>query len=325
MASEQALIVGYLLDGKGSGTSITDWQQINNWKPEQGCLWIHLLFTSHMAQEWLHKQSGLNPIIVKALTASESRPRCLTTEDGLFMSLRGINFNPGSDPEDMVSIRIWIDEHRIISARKRRVASVEDICKDLTKNIGPKNPHEFLVKINDRLTSRMAEIVETLEEKVDDLEDLAQTEPSFLLRPKIIEVRRQAIMLKRYLTPQREALFRLLTESFNWQELEAQAQLREITDRAIRFVEDTDLTRERTAMLLEELSSRLSEQINQRMYLLSVVAALFLPLSFVTGLLGMNVAGIPGVKSPYSFTLVCVSLGLLSVLMLWIFKRRKWM
>lgn len=74
----------------------------------------------------------------------------------------------------------------------------------------------------------------------------------------------------------------------------------------------------------EELASRMAEQMNSRMYLLSIVAALFLPLGFVTGLLGVNVGGIPGTQHPGAFLAVCFMLILLGVVQLWLFRRRGW-
>ena len=82
--------------------------------------------------------------------------------------------------------------------------------------------------------------------------------------------------------------------------------------------------RERVAVTQEELLSRLSDQMNTRMYVLSVVAAIFLPLGFLTGLLGVNVGGIPGVENPWAFYLFVLFLvGIVVAQMLW-FKRKKW-
>ena len=77
-------------------------------------------------------------------------------------------------------------------------------------------------------------------------------------------------------------------------------------------------------MTQEELNSRLAEQMNKRMYVLGVVAGVFLPLGLLTGLLGINVGGIPGTESPMAFALVCAFLGLIAVGQVWLFRRMKW-
>ena len=107
---------------------------------------------------------------------------------------------------------------------------------------------------------------------------------------------------------------------------DAQAfELREQTDRTTRYVEDLDLTRERAMLLQEELRSRIAEQQNQRMYVLSLVTAIFLPLSFLTGVFGMNVMGLPGVENPWGFVWVAGSMLILAlVAALWM-RRKQWL
>ena len=87
--------------------------------------------------------------------------------------------------------------------------------------------------------------------------------------------------------------------------------LREQANRITRYVEDLDLVRERALVVQEELLNRIAQEQNARMYLLSIVAAIFLPLSFLTGVFGMNVGGLPGVENKGAFLLVAI--GMLAV------------
>ena len=101
--------------------------------------------------------------------------------------------------------------------------------------------------------------------------------------------------------------------------------LRETAERTARYVEDIDAARERALIAQEELNSRLAEQMNRAMYTLSIVAAIFLPLGLLTGLLGINVGGIPGTESPWAFLIVTVFLFLMAVFLIIWFKRLKWL
>jgi zinc transporter len=92
----------------------------------------------------------------------------------------------------------------------------------------------------------------------------------------------------------------------------------------IRHLEDLDAIRERVAVTQEELQSRLAEQQNVRMYVLSIVAAIFLPLGFLTGLLGINVGGIPGADNPLAFGMFMGFLVLLLAAQLIYFRVKKW-
>ena len=118
---------------------------------------------------------------------------------------------------------------------------------------------------------------------------------------------------------------RLLHDRLQWITDADRAHLREIAERTARFVEDIDSARERASVTQEELNSRLSEQMNKAMYLLSIIAAIFLPLGLLTGLLGINVGGIPGTESKWAFSLVtAVLVGLAIILVAW-FKKIKWL
>jgi zinc transporter len=225
----------------------------------------------------------------------------------------------------MVSIRVWIDEHRIITTRRQRLLSVQDLATVIDASQGPRTPAEFLIMLNDQLINRIGDAVDNLESEVDALEEAVLTEESYQLRPKIAEVRREAILLRRYLAPQRDALYRLQTEDTKWLTTDNRLHLRESNDRIIRFIEDLDSARERSAVTQEELSSKLSEQLDKRMYVLSLVAVIFLPLTFITGLLGINVEGIPGAKYHSAFAVVCGILVVIFVGLYAAFKRKKWM
>ncbi len=126
MADTDGLIYACLLDGKGGGSEV-DWEDIEKWKPEDGFLWVHIDYTGDHACRWLDEKSGLDEVVREALIAEETRPRSVATHDGLMLILRGVNLNPGADPEDMVSIRMWIDRGRVITMRRRRLMAAEDM------------------------------------------------------------------------------------------------------------------------------------------------------------------------------------------------------
>lgn len=324
MENNNGLIAGYLLDGKGGGVSV-GWDGIHNWSEDNGLLWVHLNYTCADSEKWLREDSGLDELVVSALTSDDPRPRSSVMKDGLLVSLRGVNMNPGADPEDMVSIRLWITDKQIISTRRRKLLSVVDLRLSIEQGNGPTTTGEFLVDISSRLVERMADVVNDIENTADLLEVDVLTVQSYQLRPKISELRREAISLRRYLAPQRDAMTRLSNERMPRLNDLDRIRLREVTDSTMRYIEDLDASRERAIVIQEELMSRISEQMDKRMYVLSMVAAIFLPLGFLTGLLGINVGGIPGAEYKGSFYIFCGILTAVSFFQVYIFKKLKWM
>jgi len=312
-----------VLDGTGGATQY-DWDKVDAWSADQGCLWLHFDFEDADAGEWLSQHSGLGEVAVDALLSDETRPRTQVQRDHLLLALRGVNLNPGSVPEDMVSIRLWTDGQRVVSTRRRHLLSTNDVVERLEAGDGPIDAGELIVELADRIVMRMSDTVDDFEDKVLELEDCILSAAPAELRSDLALLRKQSIAIRRYLAPQREALNRLVMEKLSWMTESYRLRLREITDRLIRYIEDIDAVRDRAAVAQEELQSRLTEQTNERMYVLSVVAAIFLPLSFFTGLMGINVGGMPGVEDPAAFWMVVGLCVALSVLLAAVFRWRKW-
>ncbi|MEO3429235.1 zinc transporter ZntB [Pelagibius sp. CAU 1746] len=288
--------------------------------------WAHLQRTSASATRWLAQERGIPPLVRQALTAEETRPRCTPLEGGLLLILRGVNLNPDSDPEDMVSIRIWTDGRQLLTVWLRRLLAVTDIDEMLDQGRGPKNVGEFLALLADRLAARMEPVIAEIDDRIDALEDEVLESSSPELRERLANVRRQAILLRRYFAPQREALLRLAgdQEATPWLDQRERHLLREAADRITRYVEDLDAGRERASVVHDQLANRISDEMNRGMYVLSVIAAVFLPLGFITGLLGINVGGIPGVESSWAFAAVCLLLAVIAGLEIWLLRRLKW-
>jgi zinc transporter len=323
MSDNDGIVFAYILKGKGSET-FADWEKIKKWKPEQGVQWLHLDYMNDKVQNWLSKESGIDPVMCEALIAEDTRPRVVTAQNSMLLILRGVNCNPGADPEDMVTLRMWFEEHRIISMRHRKVMAIDDINKYIESGKGPSSPAEFLVMTANRLVDRMADVVSDIDDAVDELEENILTAESYELRPKLANARRQSISLRRYLAPQRDVLSRLQNERISWLSDINRVHIREVAERTARFIEDIDSARDRAAITQEELNSRLSEQMNKTMYVLSIVAAIFLPLGLITGLLGMNVGGLPGTESKIAFSVVTLIMVGIAFIEFMLFRRKKW-
>ncbi len=239
--------------------------------------------------------------------------------------LRGVNTNPGQNPEDMVSVRVWVDPDRVITSRRRRLLSAIDLHETLKAGDGPATPGEFLAELVERLADRIGEFVDSIEEQIEAAEETLGVPSQTDSRAKVAGLRRQIAAVRRFLAPQRDALDRLNRQPIECLAADDMQHLRDETDRITRYLEDLDLARERSVVLQEELFSLLAQEQNSRMYVLSVVAAIFLPLTFVTGLLGMNVGGLPGLDSPQGFTASLIVMAAAGVALLVFFRWKRWL
>jgi zinc transporter len=324
MSSSDGLLFAYLLDGEGGGKRL-DWDGIRAWTPAQGVLWVHLDRTGEAAKAWVAKESRIDPASAGTLLmAVANRPRVQRVEDGLLVVLRGINLNPGDEPDDMVGMHMWIEGERIVTLRRRRLMAGTEIAEEVAAGNGPKGAGDFLSCIVDRLLQPVVPIVQALDDRVDEVQAELLERTDSALRRQLQDIRQDAINYRRYLAPQREALSRFQTEPVSWLEDLDRSFLRESADRTLRFVEDLDSVRERAAIAQDELNNRLSDQMNRTMYLLTVVAALLLPPSLLTGLFGINVAGMPGVETPWAFAVIALLIPALAVLEFCVLRWLKW-
>jgi len=266
----------------------------------------------------------LDLAVAETLMSSESRPRFSPMETGTLMAWRGVNLNAKEDPEDMVALRLWRDDHRLITTIRRELKSVSELAYNFEKSRGPNSLSELMVELGDRMISRIGEMVSEFEEQMGVLEDQVIEDSSAKLRSELSQLRRKVIGIRRYMAPQKEALMRFSLERLTWMQQTDRSELREVVDRMTRELEDLEALRERAVVAQEELQNRLSEQLNSRMYVLSIITAIFLPLGFLTGMFGINIGGMPGVENPQAFRYFAWLIVILIVVQVVIFKWRKW-
>lgn len=324
MPNSAAIIHGCSIDEKGGGKALSG-DALSDLLKDKKLAWVHLDATKPETRKWLEAEvSYLDHIILDALLAEETRPRILEFDQGALLILRGVNLNDDADPEDMVSIRLWVDASRIISIQRRPLKAVKDLHERLIEGNGPKDAGEFVAGLVARLFERMEPIFTELDERLDDIEEEIMENPDIEERHEITDIRKKAIMFRRYIVPQRDVIMHLRTSEQPWMDAMHKRRLQESLDRVLRYIEDLDEIRERAQIVKDELASTLADRLNNNMYVLSVIAAIFLPLGFLTGLLGINVGGIPGADNAGAFYMFCGILLLIVLAQVAFFKKMKW-
>ncbi|MEE4637260.1 MAG: zinc transporter ZntB [Wenzhouxiangella sp.] len=328
MTSDNHLILGYSLDRQGGGTALSPVELADHLNGPQP-VWFHFDGGSAGTEHWLNAHSGLDSYVIESLLSKETRPRCDIQEKGILLNLRGVNLNPGAKPEDMVSIRLWVDENRVISVRFRRILAVEDIKRQIDLAQGPLSTGHLVARLADRLTDRMGPVIDDLVDQLGDLEETMLQEAGLdgdavaSIRRRLTDSRHMAIRLSRYLAPQRHALTTLSQYEGKWINDRVRGRFRDTADRLTRITEELDVLRERSMIVQDELIHRSSQRMERTMYILTMVAAVMLPLGFLTGLLGINVGGMPGVDSQWAFAIVVILCLAIAIGEIWFLRRKR--
>lgn len=313
-----------ILDGEGGARPVSaeDLKDEDIRQNSFAFVWVHLARDAPGGREWL-EQSGLDRFVVEALTADDTRPRCTVHGDGAIVNLRGLNLNPGAEPEDMISARFWIEEKRAVGVWIRPLMAVRDLFDAIERKQGPKSPGDLIAKLALRIADRAGPVIAGLNEKVDDMEEMVLDEQATQTRADLARIRRMAIIIRRFMLPQRDALTTLEIEDLAWLTERDRSRLREAGDRITLLGEELDAIRDRASVINDQIVDLRAEMMNRHTLVLAVVAAVFLPLGLLTGLLGINVGGIPGSDNPYAFLVVTALLVVLGGLQWWLFKRLK--
>ncbi len=291
----------------------------------KGLSWVHLDSNLEETKTWLEQEvSYLDHLIIDALTAEETRPRLMEFDGGLLIILREINFNKNAEPEDMVSIRMWIDKQRIITLQRRDMKSLWHLEEKIKSGKKIKNSGEFLYNLIYQIFTTTSAYLYDLGERLDDLESKIMVTHDMKLREEILQIRTQVAAFKRYLMPQKEVIAKLKVADRPWIDEWALRHFQENFDQITHMIEEIDEVRDKSQILNDELSNALTEKLNKSMYKIAVITSIFMPLTFITGLFGMNVGGIPGSNNSAAFDICTFTMLFLVFVHILILKRKDW-
>ena len=273
-------------------------------------IWIHLTSNNELAQSWLGETAGLPDYVVDVLTTTESRPRCDALGEGAFLNLRGRSNEEMTTSDPLASVRIYALAGRVFSVTRRTLTAVSDVVKAVEGGTIA-DPGDLIAEFASAITEELDPEVGDLGDQLDYCEADLDADKVFELRRKVTKVRSTAIGYRRFVQPQRAALEKLAALPCDWLHDDDRLHLNSAADRAARMAEELEAIRERSALMHEALTDLRAEQIDSRSLLISIVALIFLPLTFLTGLYGMNVEGLPFAKEPWAFDViggVCIAI-----------------
>lgn len=324
--ADDPLLFAFEFTPDGGARRLT-WQDIVSGPAERPGVrrWLHLNRLSPEVHAWLNETSGIDELIDRSLLQEDTRPRAARQGNGILVNLRGINMSEGSQPEDMIAIRMWMTAGVVVSLRAFHIKAAQDLRDQIMAGEVPESSGAIVTLLASRLTDGIEPIVAELDAQSDDFEDDLLGADASLPQSALSDFRRKVLSIRRYIIPQREALSQLAREGETLFSHDDSLHLREIADRVTRIGEELDSIRERSIVLQEQILEERAERTNQRLFVLAIISSVFLPLSFVTGLFGVNLGGLPGASDPLAFTVLCAVMASLAGLLLLILHKMRWL
>ena len=314
----------FVLDGKGSA-KIVDINRLTDRRMAKPT-WIHLNLSRPEAIAWLDTHLSLHDWVKESLTDTEiSEPHIRLRQNNVLLVIRSVNIMPDAEPDDLVFLRLFATKKLLVTTRLDPALDFAEMTELFSDKDGPKNIDELILAILENTLDSVSEAVAGIENQVDDLEEAVITGHAIpQTYPQLSEFLRQVIVIRRFMMPEREAVGNLIRRGVSWFQTETDRGMRDCFDWIQRIIEDIDLLEKRIRVNQDAIKNQEDTKTQRNMYMLTVIAGIFLPLSFLTGLFGMNLRGIPFETHPYGFITVCLLTGLIGLIVLFIFKKLKW-
>lgn len=259
------------------------------------------------------------------VTAPTSRSRCSVMDDRALVVLRVVR--PGAAPHDVGRqfLTIWIEKSRVIIASELNILDFLGLSKVEQTEYAPTTPADLIARLALRATDRLEPLIEMLGDRLDEVEESLITHRTEKAQDNLEQLRRTLISFRRLVWPQRDALSTLEVEDLSFFSDRDRLRLREAAMRTARIGDELQALSERAVLVHEEIIDDRAEQMNKAMLVLAAVTVIFSPLTLLTGLLGMNVSGIPFADSAAAFWVVCGVVLALGLGALWLMRQRRWL
>lgn len=287
-------------------------------------VWVHLDGNQKGARKWLEEKLGLSVYCIRPLLEKHVEARFTQMEGGSLLIVRGPNSPKEPDASDLRSVRMWLSNNTLVTVSLRTIPAVEETFEDI-QTADTSNNTTIALLILRRCLAPLQSFVQELMEDTDSAEDRLLGPGENPKDTELVETSRQAIYLRRHLTPMRAAITEFLQfppskleagEEDRWRAKESQLRV---------MVEDIDLIRDRVAIIRSHMEALDSRELNKRLYIFSVIALIFLPLSFITGLFGINVGGVFWADNPYGFTYFCAGIGVATTALVGLLRWLHWL
>jgi zinc transporter len=287
--------------------------------------WLHFCARHDGIVSILHDQCDIPLFIAQAMVAQETRSRAIVRPEGIMVLIKAMHQHDGANPEMMVSLRLWIEPERIVSAREHDIDALLTIRNEIKEGCGPASTADLMIDMIGHAYDEFDPLIDAMEAEIDNLEELVDREETEAVCSRLSSLERRAAIFHRHLAPQ-SAIFKLIAANqsaiFNDDDRD---HLNELDSRLRGILETLRDMRER-ALIIDQRIQRIEEFRQTKANLVFAVAAtLFLPATFLTGLFGVNVGGIPWLNEPMGFVFlstICLVLILVSYATI---RRSRWL
>jgi magnesium transporter len=296
--------------------------------PASGAVvWVDLVAPTPAEASVLRDVFHFHELAVEDALSESETPKIEAYEGYLYLILHGIDVQASAHGIKTHDTDFFIGSNFLVTIQdgfSRTIAGLHDLCLRNDRILG-EGAAALLHRIVDGMVDHYRPETDTLQDRVDGLEDRVFEAPDRETVRHILDLKREIALLRRVLIPQRDVVGRLARREFALVDVEMAYRFRDVYDHLVRLTDETMMSQDRITSILEAHVSNVSNRLNEVMKVLTVIATIFMPLTVMTGMFGMNVEFPQFMGGPRAqFWWIVGAMATISGSMLWWFRRRDW-
>ena len=308
-------------------TDLTEDQVKDSFESGKGLIWVDISDTTEEDAKFLERVFGLHPLAIEDCMSKKIHPPKVDDFGGyIFIIVHGINHAVESEVVETAELAIFLGNNFVVSNHDFPLYSVEAVRQMVERDARPmRRGADFLAhSIIDALIDNILPTIDKMTEFAEDIEEEVIRNPQPSTLEAILKLKRSAVHLHRVMAPQREVLNRISRGDFEVIREDAKIFYRDVYDHIVRIEDFNQTVRDMSDNALATYLSSVANRQNEVMKVVSIVAAIFLPLTLVVGIYGMNFENMPELKSPWGYYAVLGFIGSAIIILMWQFWSRGW-
>lgn len=269
----------------------------------------------------------LHPLTLEDVANTEQRPKIEDFENYVYIVLRMLQHDQTSREIISEQISLILSQNLVLSFQETE-GDVFDSIRERLRNdkgrIRKMGADHLLYSLIDSVVDNYFGVLEKMGEKIEEIEDQVIASPEPATAQALHNLKRQSISLRKYIWPLREVISGLERCESGLISKTTRTYLRDVYDHTIQVIDSVETFRDMLSGMLDIYLSSVSNRMNEVMKVLTIIATIFIPLTLVAGIYGMNFSYMPELRSPWGYPIVLLTMISIAVAMLFYFKKRKW-
>lgn len=293
-----------------------------------GVKWINVygLHNLGMIEKFGH-EFGLHPILLEDVVNTQQAPKMDDYDDHLFIILKTVTYNKRRKKLEDEQISLVLGKDYVISFQERKPDTYVDIKKNLKSGRGrirKMGPDYLAYVLSDYIVDTYFVLLEKLGDEIEALEDEITDSPNSDSVKRIQQLKKDIMYIRKIVWPMRDVVSKLMRRESSLIKKNMNVYLGDLYDHVMEVINTVETFRETLASLVEIYMYSISNRTNEIMKVLAIFSTIFMPLTFITGLYGMNFDFMPELRHELGYFGALIAMGAIAAIMLGYFRRKEW-